>query len=165
MESYIKKFSMLWESLCKALQPQVAPPDMMKKDRFLAGFQDGLRWRVELKKPRSFEDALEVAKNKEWKLKRMNQLGVDTLQRRMEVRPGNPIQGYAPKEVQHATVVSVPPPVMSAMVAAAVPDDGLRKDMREVVDLMKNLSLNLLGNTGANRGPRKPFNQATGDHS
>ena len=65
MESYIKKFAMLWESLCKALRPQVAPPDMMKKDRFLAGLQDGLRWRVELKKHRNFEDALEVAKNKE----------------------------------------------------------------------------------------------------
>ena len=151
VESYIKKFSMLWESLCKALQPQVAPPDMMKKDRFLAGLQDGLRWRVELKKPRSFEDALEVAKNKEWKLKRMNQLGVDTLQRRVEVRPGNPMQGYVPKEIQHAIVVSVPPPVMPAVVAAAIPDDGLRKDMREVVDLMKNLSLNLLSNVGASR--------------
>ena len=45
---------------------------MMKKDRLLAGLQDGLHWRVELKKPKNFEDALEVAKNKEWKLKRMN---------------------------------------------------------------------------------------------
>ena len=52
---------------------------MIKKDTFLAGLQDGLRWREELKKPMGFEDALEVAKNKEWKLKRMNQLGVDTL--------------------------------------------------------------------------------------
>ena len=124
----------------------------------MAHLQDGLRWRVELKKPRSFEDALEMAKNKEWKLKRMNQLGVDTLQRRVEVRPGNSLQGYVPKEVQHATVVSVPPPVMPAVVAAAILDDGLRKGMREVVDVMKNLSLNLVSNTGANRGPRKPFN-------
>ena len=75
------------------------------------------------------------------------------------------MQGHVPKDVQHATVVLVPPPVMPAVVAAAVPDDGLQKDMREVVDLMKNLSLNLLGNAGANRGQRKPFNQATGDHS
>ena len=86
VKSYIKKFSMLWESLGKALQPQVAPLDMMRKERILASLQDGLRWRVELKKPRSFEDALEVAKNKEWKFKRMNQLGVDTLQRIFEVR-------------------------------------------------------------------------------
>ena len=87
------------------------------------------------------------------------------MQRRVEVRPMNPIQGHAPKDDQHATMVSVPPPVMPAGVAAVVPDDGLRKDMREVVDLMKNLSLNLLSSTGANQGPRKPFNQATGDHS
>ena len=103
--------------------------DMMKKDRFLAGLQDGLHWRVELKKPKSFEDALEVAKNKEWNLKRINQLGVDTLQRRVEVRSVNPIQGHVPKDVQYATVVSVPPPVMLAVVAAAILDDGLQKDM------------------------------------
>ena len=37
VEDYIKKFSTLWESLCRALRPAVPPPDMMKKDRFLAG--------------------------------------------------------------------------------------------------------------------------------
>ena len=79
VESYIKKFAMLWESLCKALQSHVAPLHIMKKDKFLAGLQDGLHWRVELNNPRSFEYALEVAKNKEWKLKRKNLLRVDTL--------------------------------------------------------------------------------------
>ena len=44
----------------------------MKKDKFLASLQDGLHWRLKLKKPRSFEDAFEVVKDKEWKLKRMN---------------------------------------------------------------------------------------------
>lgn len=66
-----RKFSVLWEKLCRALQPAAAPPDMMKKDRFMAGLCDTLRWRVELKKPKTYEDTLEVAKNKEWKLKRM----------------------------------------------------------------------------------------------
>ena len=28
----VKKFSLLWEELCKALQPKQPPPDMMKKD-------------------------------------------------------------------------------------------------------------------------------------
>ena len=60
------------------------------------------------------------------------------------------MQGFAPKEVQHATLVLVAPQVLPAVVAVVVPDDGLRKEMREVVDLMKNLSLNLLSNTGAN---------------
>ena len=136
----------------------------MKKDRFLASLKDGLCWRVELKKPKSFEDALEVAKAKEWKLKRMNQLGVDTLQRRVEVRPMNPMQGHILKDIQHATMVSVPPPMMPTVVVAAVLDDGLQKEIREVIDLIKNLSLILLSNTCVNRGPKKPFNQATGDH-
>ena len=66
------------------------------------------------------------------------------------MRPVNPIQGYASKEVLHATVVLVPSPMMLVVVAATIPDDGLQKDMREVVDLKKNLSLNLLSNGGAN---------------
>ena len=105
-----------------------------------------------------------MAKNKEWKLKRMNQLGVDTLQRRAEVRSINPIQGHVLKDFQHAAVVSMAPPVMLAIVAAKVPNDGLRKEMREVVDLMKNSSLNLLSNGGANRGQKKSFTRAIGDH-
>ena len=64
MEEYIKKFFSLWEILCRALRPEVPPPDMMKKDRFLAGLRDGVGWRVELKKPRTFEDSLEVARIK-----------------------------------------------------------------------------------------------------
>ena len=37
VEDYVKNFSLLWESLCKALDPQQPPPDMMKKDHFMAG--------------------------------------------------------------------------------------------------------------------------------
>ena len=51
VEDYIKKFSLLWESLCKALDPQQPPPDMMKKDCFMAGLKGDICWRVELKKP------------------------------------------------------------------------------------------------------------------
>ena len=83
------------------------------------------------------------------------------MQRKVEVRSVNHMQAYVPKDIQHATVVSVPPPVMPTVVAA---DDALRKEMREVVDLMKNISLNLLSNGGANQGQNKPFNQATCDH-
>ena len=71
-EDYVKKFFLLWESLCKALDPQQPPPDMMKKDRFMVGLKGDIRWRVELKKPRSCEDAMNIAKGKEWKLQRMN---------------------------------------------------------------------------------------------
>ncbi|WP_165303686.1 hypothetical protein, partial [Enterobacter cloacae complex sp. CH23B] len=37
VDAYIRKFSLAWERMCKALAPQVPPLDMMKKDRFLAG--------------------------------------------------------------------------------------------------------------------------------
>ena len=43
VESYIRKFSLAWERMCRALLPQVAPPDMMKKDRFMAGLRETLR--------------------------------------------------------------------------------------------------------------------------
>ena len=59
---------------------------MIKKDRFMAGLTDTLCWRVELKKPRTYEDTLEVAKNKEWKIKRMSQLGVETVPKGPEVK-------------------------------------------------------------------------------
>ena len=68
VNDYIKKFSSLWETLCIALQSQVPPPDMMKRTRFLVGLSDNLCWKVELKKPRSYEEALEIARSKEWKL-------------------------------------------------------------------------------------------------
>lgn len=42
IEAYIKKFASLWEDMCKALQPQVPPPDMMKKDKFVAGLKNTL---------------------------------------------------------------------------------------------------------------------------
>ena len=50
-----------------------------------------------------------------------------------------------------------------AQVNTTVPDDGLRQEMRQVVDLMKNLSLNLLGNVGNNRGYGRQSNQSNND--
>ena len=76
IDNYIKKFLLLWESLCQALQPQGPPPDMMKKDRFLAGLKQNLHWRVELKKPGTYENAVEVVENKEWRLKKMVEWGM-----------------------------------------------------------------------------------------
>ncbi|MCO5567846.1 hypothetical protein L7F22_021542 [Adiantum nelumboides] len=111
VDAYICKFSMAWERMCKALAPHVPPPDMMKKDRFLAGFWENIRWRVELKKPRTYEDALEVARNKEWKLRRMTQLGVESLPRRSEFQPMDSLQSRMPI-VHHEPVVSVTPQSM-----------------------------------------------------
>ena len=98
---------------------------MMKKEKFLAGLREELRWRVELKKPRSYEHALEVAKNKEWKLKRMSQLGVESLPRRPEIQHVDSLQGCTLPEINHVLVAPVTPQVVPPMVTTIVQDDGL----------------------------------------
>ena len=130
----------------------------MKKDRFLAGLWENLRWRVELKKPRTYEDALDVARSQEWKLRRMSQLGVESLPRRPDFQHADSLQGRM-SGVHHEPMVPITPQVMPAVVTIAVQDDGLRQDMRQMVDLMKNLSLNMLGNVGNNRGRVRFANQ------
>ena len=72
VNDYIKKFSYLWEDLSMALQPQVPPLDMMKKISFLVGLRDNLHWKVELKKRRSYEESLEIAKRKVSKLEQLS---------------------------------------------------------------------------------------------
>ena len=64
MGEYIQRFSSLWEDLCRALNPHV-PPETMKKDRFMIGMKTSLRLRIELKKPQTYEDAVDVARRKE----------------------------------------------------------------------------------------------------
>ncbi|MCO5601450.1 hypothetical protein L7F22_055573 [Adiantum nelumboides] len=49
--------------------------------------------------------------------------------------------------------------VMPTVVTTIVQDDGLRQDMRQVVDLIKNLSLNMIGNVGNNQVQGKFANQ------
>ena len=53
--------------------------------------------------------------------------------------------------------------MVPAVVTTTAQDDGLRQDMRQVVDLMKNLSLNMLGNAGNNRGRGRFANQPRGE--
>ena len=124
---------------------------MMKKDRFLAGLKENLRWRVELKKPRTYEDALEVARNKEWKLKKLTQLGVSSVSGMSEMMQTESMQSRVPEEVHPVNVVPIATQVVPPVVTTIVQDDGLRQDMRQMVDLMKDLSLNMLGNAGNNR--------------
>ncbi|MCO5548055.1 hypothetical protein L7F22_001511 [Adiantum nelumboides] len=162
VDDYIRKFSLAWERMCKALAPQVPPPDMMKKDRFLARLGENLRWRMELKKPWTYEDALDVARNKEWKLKKICQLGVESLQKRPDFQQINSLQGRMP-EVHPVPLIPVAPQVVPAVVNATVPDDGLRQEMRQVVDLMKNLNLNLLSNVGHNYDQRRNSSQPRND--
>ena len=91
MEEYILKYSSLLEELCRGLHPQV-PPKMMKKDCFMTGLKTSLRLRVELKKPRSYEDAIDMSRRKEWKLCKMSQLGlVESFPMVKEIRRPEPI--------------------------------------------------------------------------
>ncbi|MCO5551584.1 hypothetical protein L7F22_005089 [Adiantum nelumboides] len=126
IDDYIKKFSLLWESLCEALQPQGAPPDMMKKDRFLVGLKENLRWRVELKKPRTYEDTLEVARNKEWKIKRLTQLGVSSLPGVPEMKQANFMQSRGQEEVHHTHCfkLRIDLPGMSKQEVKIIVEDG-----------------------------------------
>ena len=71
------------------------------------------------------------------------------------------IQRHFPEEVHHhvhAVAPVVSPAVSVIPTAAAVQDDGLRQDVRQVVDLMKNLTLNLMG-SGQDQG--RQYNQPT----
>ena len=103
---------------------------MIKKDQFLIGLRANLRLRVELKKPRSYEEAMEIAKRKEWKLSMMSRMGVtDSLPLPMEIRKSKPVVQRVPVEVlQPAVLQMVPPvvqPVVPVMAGGAVADDGL----------------------------------------
>ena len=65
----------MWEQLCAALDRE-QPPTMMKKDLLVSGLKPTLQWKVELKKPKTYDKAINMAKNKEWKAQRMTQLGM-----------------------------------------------------------------------------------------
>ena len=145
MGEYIQRFSSFWEDLCKALHPQ-GPPKMMKKDCFTTTLKTSLRLRVDLKKLQSYEDAIDVAKKKEWKLFKMSQLGmVDSLPMEMEIRKPKCIVQRAPIEVLQPVVLPMVPQIVPAIATiVANVDDGLRQEMKQVVGLIKNLSHNLL---------------------
>lgn len=142
VEHFVKQFEEVWEQLCLALTPE-QPPAMMKKDSFIASLKPTLRWRVELKKPANFEDAVEVAKNKEWKAQRLIQLGVGTPEDRLELKRAEVVPAVARK------VVPVVEPQVVQPVAAVGGNDDIKNDVKQMVDLMKNLSLNLMNNLGA----------------
>ena len=112
MAEYIERFSSLWVDLCQALEPQV-PPKLMKKDRFMTGLGASLRLRVELKKPRSYEEAADMAKRKEWKLSMMSKMGMtDALSLPVEMRRPEPVVLRAPMEVLQPTIPQVVPPAV-----------------------------------------------------
>ena len=119
---------------------------------------------MELKKPKSYEHVLEMAKNKEWKMRRMSRLGVESLPRRPQFQHVDSLQGRTLPKVHQVPVVPVTPQIVPAVVnATTVLDNGLRQEMRQVVDLFKDLSLNLLNDAKNGRGRERNENHAKGD--
>lgn len=80
--------------------------------------------------PRAYKGALKVAKNKEWKLRRVSQLGMESLSKRLESKQMGPMPSQALGQVHHVLVVPVTSQVMLAMVTAIVSNVRLRQDMR-----------------------------------
>ena len=111
---------------------------------------------MELKKPRTYDDAVEIAKNKEWKLDHLTQLGMSPILTKPHVwflEPGvttNPLPAAPP--IVHTS----PPPALTT--SAGVVDEGMKQDLHQMVDLMKNLNLSLMSNTGG-RGRGKGVSQ------
>lgn len=141
VEHFVKRFNEVWEKLCVALAPE-HPPAMMKKDSFVAGLKSTLGWRVELKKPATFDDAVQVAKNKEWKAGRLTQMGVGSSEDRLEIRR----TVASPTTVRGILPVVAETQVVQPVVASG--DEEMRNNVRQMVDLMKDLSLNMMNNTG-----------------
>ena len=81
---------------------------------------------MELKNPTSYEHASEVAKNKEWKLRRMRKLGVEPLPRRPQFQHVDSLQGRILSKVHHVPVAPVTPQVVPPVVTTIVQDDGLQ---------------------------------------
>ena len=120
----------------------------------MIGLKTSLRLRMELKKPQSYEDAVDVAKRKEWKLGELSQLGmVDSFLMAKEIRRPKSIVQRAPMEVLQSLVHPIVSPIVPRTVTIAM-DYGLRQEMKQVVDLMKILNINLLNSVrnGCNGG-------------
>lgn len=79
-------------------------------------------------------------------------MGVEILPKGPEIKQVRFVDTHVPEEVHHHVHAAAPlaPPVVQVAPVTPVQDEGLKQEMRQVVDLMKNLSLNLMSNVGGN---------------
>ncbi|KAI5066806.1 hypothetical protein GOP47_0017334 [Adiantum capillus-veneris] len=77
VDAYVQGFADLWTRWCVALKDE-NPPCSLKKSSFVDGLSPWLQFEVELKTPESFEDAVCIAKHKEWRFKRLEEHGIST---------------------------------------------------------------------------------------
>ena len=86
---------------------------------------------------------------------------MDSSHTRMEVKQVEPVHMFEHlwKSILHL-FSGTNPQNMSAVVATAkASDEGLKQEMRQMVDMMKDLSLSLLSNQRNGRGRERPSNQ------
>lgn len=66
-------------------------------------------------------------------------------------------------EVSHMPIVPIAPQVMLVVVTTTTSNNGLGQKMRQLVELMKNLNLNMLGKVGNNGRHAKLANPSSGE--
>ena len=106
----------------------------MIKDRFIAGLRSDIRVKVECKELPTYEDALRVAKEKERKMKKLIQMGIE-----MSKIPA------VPEIIPHV--------VIDPSRTKPKKEEMLNEEIHEMSELMKNLSLNLMVGRGRGRAP------------
>ena len=60
--SYIKRFEACWRKIVRILEGNQAPPDFLKKDRFMSQLHGSIKDTVELKEPRTYDEAIRMAR-------------------------------------------------------------------------------------------------------
>lgn len=140
VEAYVKQFNELWERWHIALGGSEHPPMILKKNRFVESLKTSLRLKVELKQPKTFDEAVEIAKQKEWKMQRLDQLGI-----KIEPKVGMKIMDQ-PKILTKEQFIATCNRHMHEVCGTSFgATDVLHRDMQEVVGLMKNLSVHMMG--------------------
>ena len=66
--NYETKFKILWEKWAISFEDRGVAPEFLKKERFVSGLIPELREKVEARYPHTFEEALEISKQKYQKM-------------------------------------------------------------------------------------------------
>ena len=146
VDDYVMQFNRLWDKWGRASGDEV-PPAMLKKDRFMANLKESLKFKVELKRPATFDEAVAVAsREKEWKAQRLNEYG-----RTVNVQ----INGDKGKEKEVQVKVEVQPP------PKLIDPEQVQQNIEEMRTMMQELRLSVLGGgCGGFREVTQPYEAA-----
>ncbi|MCO5611170.1 hypothetical protein L7F22_065420 [Adiantum nelumboides] len=130
VDDFVMQFTRLWDKWARALGNET-PPAMLKKDHFGANFKEILKFKVKLKRPVTFEEAVTIARKKEWKAQRLNEYG--------RTAPVHSDGGQNGENQAEARAQS------AQRVANA---KQLQRNMQDMMTMMQELQLNVLGGGG-----------------